>query len=369
MKRLLIFGIFAVLSACKGQQSELPVFDLEAGVNSGGRLVNDFTLNEIVDVIDVIPIETPPDVPMGLTKLTYIGKEHFYVLHDDKFSRIDRDGKIVSTISRRGRGQGEYLSLSVIDVNESASTIRVFDWRSDKYITYDIDGNLINENSLSGKEMTEPRRIGSDYMITASRGKDLHRVFITDRDMNIKYRLFPMDPDLSEIDREELARQVTSGKDGDDVLLNFGKEDTLYHVDKHGSVVREAILYKGKYRLPRKPIMVVFDDMKTQYIHNTLVNAFGDYYFIDLYIFGLVKGIWSKADGRLLASSDSREVGFDNVGFPIILPSGKKVVVSNYYVEGDTMAFLVDASDINDDTNGIEDDDNPVIVVTRLKKT
>lgn len=366
MNRILFIGIIAVITACGNRFANLPVLDLEASMSTGHEFSGAFTLNDIMDVVDIIPIETRPDALIGTANLLHIGKRHYYLRHDDKISCIDRDGKIVCTISRQGRGPGEYLEPTVVDVNEDTSMIRVFDMRGKKYITYDMDGLLIDKGSLGEKGFDIPRFIADDYMVVRGDGEGDHRLYITDRNMNTPQGLFTMDTTVFDRSkRKVLALQVAVGSGGNEALVNLAKEDTLYRVTKWG-ITPEAILHKGRYRLPKEPLVTVVTPDTPTYFTSTIVNSSSDYYFITNLILGRIMEIWNKADGQLIAHSDSRD-GFDKFGFRFVFPTGGETRVSSFHHDGDTLAFIVDAVNTVDKVEGVKETDNPVIVVAKLK--
>jgi hypothetical protein len=362
MKKLTLFALLVMLIACGRDHADLPLFDLEAAMNGTLKASDSFTLNDIVEVVDIIPIETHPDKLIGSANLRHIGKNHFYIRHDNAVSRIDNQGNILTTISRQGRGPGEYLGLTMADFNESASTIRIFDQQGDKYVTYNMGGEMIDEGSLSKKGVELPRFFGSDYMLMRGARRGNHRLWITDRDMNILHGLFPMDTTLTESDRLALTMQVGVGSaGGDEALVGIITGDTLYRVNKR-EVTPEAILHKGQYRRSEEPIFQITTPDSPHYFISTQVDAAGDYYFMrHITTKMLALEIWDKSGG-LIAHIDSRE------GFRFAFPSGGETRVSWLHVSGDTVAFVVDAIDAAGSVEGVQEDDNPVIVVAKLKK-
>jgi hypothetical protein len=356
--------LLAALAACgEGRRTELPVLDLEAAMNSGRGLSDAFTLNDLFDDVDIIPIETRPDALIGSAELLHIGKQHFYLRHDAKLSRVDRNGKIVNTISRQGRGPGEYLEMSVVDVNENASTIRVFDRPGDKYITYDMEGGFIDEGSLSGKGVGLPRFIGDDHMVMFGSGSSAYRLFIADRDMNIRQGLFPMDITLTEMERFALTQLVVIGSDGNAALVNFTTADTLYRMEE-SRIKPEAILHRGQYRRPELPI-IQFVTPETQYFISTRVNSSGGYYFIDHLAPLPIAEIWNKSTGELVARTD-RRADPDKYGFRFTLAPDVETRVLRFHFGDDAIGFIVDAVHVVGAVDGVGEEDNPVIFVAKF---
>lgn len=348
-----------------GGRAELPVIDLEAARNAGPHLDDSFTLNEMVEVVDIIPIETHPNALIGSATLIHLGRDHYYLSHDNKITCVGRDGKIVNTIARQGRGPGEYIYLGPADVNEEASTIRVFDRAGDKYITYDMQGRLIDEVSLREKGLGLPMFVADNHIVVRGRADGAFRLLVTDRDMNVVRGLFPMDTTLTELDRSWLKELVGDGSDGEEALVNLSTEDTLYRVTKRG-LTPEMILHRGQYRRAAEPIIQEISPDMPETFTQTRVNVFGDYLFIRQMVQGLILQALDRERGVVIAHTDIRD-GIEQYGFRFVFPSGGETRVSGWLTEGDTMAFTVDAIHIAGAVDGVKEDDNPVIVIAKLK--
>jgi hypothetical protein len=374
MKGLALFALSVMLIACGRDHAELPIFDLEAAMNGTLKASDSFTLNDIVEVVDIIPIETPPDKLIGSARLVGIDKNYCYVVDDHRMAimLIDHNGQIVNSIAKVGRGPGEYLRITGVDINEKNSTIRIFDdLASVRYITYDMNGNSIDEGLLSEKGVGSPLFIADDYMIVRGRPEGAFRLYITDREMDIQKGLFPMDNTIySEMERNLLIRQTTVGFDGDAALINLPTCDTVYRVTKQG-VTPELIVDKGGYRMTDDDVFSLYDPTSNPFeyhkLRSTTVRAAGDYYFVQHMVFGLIQEIWSKSDCRLVARTDSR-YDSEQYGFKFAFPTGVTTLVSTLFIDGDTMGFVVPAVAIAGSVDGVQEDDNPVIVIGKLKK-
>jgi hypothetical protein len=376
MNKPLLSALIVLLSGvagCGGEKS-LPVLDLEAAMTAGPAMSGDFTLNEIFSEIEIIPIETRPDALVGTAMMVHIEREHVYIAHDSKLSRVERgSGRIVSTLSRQGRGPGEYLA-PMFDVNEAAGTIRAFDMQSDKYITYDMNGNTLDEGLMADRGIELPRFIGDDYMIVRGRPEGTHRLYITDLEGNIERGIFPIDTIYTGNDRVALVQLVsvsrTGGGEDGGALVNMTRGDTLYRVDRSGIPVPGAILNKGRYKMPDKPIFPNFTGLAPNvfhYINHANVNAVGDYRLIEyLMITGRALQIFDR-NGRLLAHTDSRD-GFDEMGFRFVFPAGGEALVSSFHYGKGEIGFVIDALHAAGSIEGIKEDSNPVIVIATLKK-
>ncbi len=370
MKKLLLLVILSAFLSCGERHTEFPVLDIEAGMTAGSGLSGTFLLNDLFSEVEIIPIETRPDALMGPTRLRHIGRDHFYLAHNHKLSRVNRNGVIESTLSHQGRGPGEYLFLGLVDVNERESTIRVFDNMQDKYINYDMEGRLIDERLLSEKEIRLPLAIANDHMVATGRPGSDFICFVTDREGNIFQGFFPVDHTLSQSEYYNLTDQVGIGSaGGEGTLINLAQSDTLYHVDRQG-MTPEAILLKGRYRRPEES--VDFDPEKSdpanpRYMMSTSVSSIGNDHYLVQHVTesGLIAQIWNR-QGSILAHTDTSD-GIPRLGFRFSFPNGGTVLVPVFLSDGERVGFVIDAVHAVDSIEGIKEDDNPVIVIAKLK--
>lgn len=80
-----------------------------------------------------------------------IVKNNIFIVADDKrpqLFKFDHNGKLLSTIGRKGRGPGEYLSINSIDLNKN-NELFVLDVESSKVSKFDSANNFIEFISVS----------------------------------------------------------------------------------------------------------------------------------------------------------------------------------------------------------------------------
>lgn len=108
---------------------------------------------EQVDSMLFIPLETKEDVLLGTVTHIKIVKDKLLVVDANKSKRIfvfDMQGKFLYTIGGLGEGPGEYMSINQVLVSPEGN-VNILDWMKWKYISYDINGNLLFEHSFKKK--------------------------------------------------------------------------------------------------------------------------------------------------------------------------------------------------------------------------
>ena len=113
----------------------------------------DLKLSEIADV-SYIPLKTD-DVLMSdrsMTRRIFVHKDKIYIgdyyPDNPKLVVFDRNGNLVQFVGSMGRGPGEYVSLHAFVVDTLTHEITIFDLRQLKFIVYNIDGKFLREKNL-----------------------------------------------------------------------------------------------------------------------------------------------------------------------------------------------------------------------------
>ena len=106
-------------------------------------------LSDIMEISRYIVLETPSDEHLVGEISKIIHADSLFIILDQITSSIfvfeHTDGKMISHISKLGRGHGEYLSIIDIAYNTRDKTIGVL--TPHKIITYDCKGNCVKEDA------------------------------------------------------------------------------------------------------------------------------------------------------------------------------------------------------------------------------
>ena len=106
--------------------------------------------SELFDSYHFIPLETSEESILSeITQVKFLNKK--IIIRDNLTSKVvlfSDDGKYLRNIGNAGRGPGEYTGLTEIDVDVDNNYIFILDNTAKKIITYDLQGNLINELTL-----------------------------------------------------------------------------------------------------------------------------------------------------------------------------------------------------------------------------
>ena len=363
--------LLSIATGCKmnPEKTVLPEFDLGAAI--GKHIPDTFTWNSIAEQITYIPVSSASGEVFGSAQIVYSGPD-FNCMADHNTNSIfltDKQGKVIRYFSKKGQGPGEYSMITYVHVNPQESTIQVFDQRGNKYIVYDLEGNLKQEISLKDKEITTPLLISDNYTVARGQNDAAYKLYITDKELNIRESLFPMDSALTDMERMCLTWQFNYCRNRDEAIIHYANEDTVFAVNGKG--IRPLCIFrKGEYKLPeeeaKKPMEMT--EQGSPYIRAMWLSSVPGYYLITYMRENrFYDEIWSRTDNKIL-SRFTNENG--EWGLPVRLPSGKKIRLNSrsLYIYGNTVASFIDApTAVEGKVPGVDEDDNPVLIFITLK--
>jgi len=101
-------------------------------------------LSDYFTTVEYIPLETNKNSLLGDIRKIFFEKNMFYVLDNNYHCRIfDRSGRYISTFNRRGNGPEEYAQISDINIDPLSGNILILDRNTIK--EYDPSGNFIKK--------------------------------------------------------------------------------------------------------------------------------------------------------------------------------------------------------------------------------
>ena len=106
--------------------------------------------SELFDSCYFVPLETTEESLLSeITQIKFLNE--MIVIRDNKTKKVvlfSRDGKFLRNIGNAGRGPAEYMGLAEIDVDSKNNHIFILDNTAKRILTYDLQGNLINDFNL-----------------------------------------------------------------------------------------------------------------------------------------------------------------------------------------------------------------------------
>ena len=129
------------LSACRQQQSIVADYHVEVDL----LRTEEVSISDYFRDVDVIPLEAIDSAYLNVSCLST------YLVVEDKLIVLDRaensiklfnlDGKWCGTLSKKGRGPGEYAMLTDVDYNKERRSVDILD-ASGKILSYSIESGF-----------------------------------------------------------------------------------------------------------------------------------------------------------------------------------------------------------------------------------
>jgi hypothetical protein len=142
-KTIFILLILCVLQSCRSHKDDeaTKVIELDTSTKSFD------SMDVIADSVSFIPLETNSSAFLGMEFQIVFTDERIMVCDygGQRILFFDLGGRYIEQISRRGRGPGEYLSMSKVMVDLVNNQIIVYDVLSQKVIYYDREMKFVRE--------------------------------------------------------------------------------------------------------------------------------------------------------------------------------------------------------------------------------
>ncbi|MDR0698279.1 MAG: 6-bladed beta-propeller [Tannerella sp.] len=191
MKKIIhLFCIAVSLIACSGQKQvgEYPIIDVVSSVENYKRVY----CSDYFSSMELIPLETSDNcIVAGYTRhigcMILLNNDFIFMEGEKNLYAFDRTGKFLNPVGQIGQGPDEYLYLTDYYFNTDGSTIFINAGDSRRILEYDFNGKYIQSVSIpvvEGIPLTECSYIGNNLFvgqITNSTGKIKNKYCLFDR--------------------------------------------------------------------------------------------------------------------------------------------------------------------------------------------
>ena len=239
LTEFMILGFFILICACKEEKVDhgIPLntisFDLEKD------LYDSKDISGLVDSIQVIKLETNEDYLISeISKILY-DKEYIYILDDDMSSGVlfkyTRSGKFVQKISNKGKGPGEYISLS--DFILRNDQVVLLDAGIGKMMFFSKSGKFVKEFSVDETFAEKFGKIGSDYFAVFNENYLDYNIHIIDDNGNTIKKLMKVPSYLKNRALNLSTKKATTYFEGRLLYIDPYRND-IFQVDKDSITIK-----------------------------------------------------------------------------------------------------------------------------------
>lgn len=258
----------------QGTGREVNVVDISGGFENNRPV----KLSRIAGTIRYIPLET--------TKETYISKVSKAIFTDDlilvfdeksnQILRFDKAGRLLGRIGRGGKGPGEYIRVSDIEVNRTSGIIYVFDIGLGKVLKFNLEGKFLgnSKNPLLGFWVT---MIDDRYFVYFDPARAVEfaggyfKVIITDLDGKIIRKYQPQEKSKEEKYKSACSMQSAVYVSDHSAYYWEITSDTVFRVAPDLSFSTHAFIQQGSGSLPKNK-MYDADYVMTRFSeHSTII--------------------------------------------------------------------------------------------------
>lgn len=383
--------VMAMLGSCSGKQKTqsvteegLTIIPFESGIEKERKV----SLADLAEKVEFIPLQTDTECLIGNLWDNNVvrSKKYFFLACGKSLFQYSLDGKFIRTVGSVGQGPGEYNYITDIDVDDSSQKLFVAS-TGDKINVYDTEtGAFIHALPIGFNDFQFRMRNDTTAFrfFYNSTGDVKHRIMISNLQGDTlqvypRYDLFTV--------KEGMAYMIGSNSDrfmyrsGNDICYRENYNDTIFTVTEEALVPR-YVIDLGKYHLPLEYRFEVlgdnkkFAEMAAPYFSIHPIET-AHYVFIPYEAWagdnkenGLA--IYDKRNGEFYNVADAELTGGDmepSLGF------NPTVALDDY-----TLMRVLSASRIfqlaeknpsileSEALKGLQEDDNPVLMVVTLKK-
>jgi len=372
----------ATAEAAATEAKDFFVFDLEGGIANPPQAT---TLRDLADTIRYLPLETDekallPNLlafaKMG-DAMFVSGRESFMTRQQFPVYEFDAGGRFVRQITFHGRGPNEVLLTWAWFANEKLRQINIMDMAY-KMVTIDVvsgekttahtdwsqgaDRIPLNDSTfVSVQSLSSHDDIPNTYLYFTDRaGNTLHAEERNDELLSYNART----TEYEQVPPYETYRvwpDYTGGAIFHDIF-----NDTLYRVRSHREITPHLLFKRGALS-PRPEDKIDAGAKRKQVYINGMMES-GDYVFLRYdYDDKTWQDIWSKHTGSLVLHAEGRR-DLPDFNIPYELPDGRVIDLQVVYADRDNLYCVLRALDACRLLPGVKEDDNPVIVIAKLKK-
>jgi hypothetical protein len=351
-----LFGLICVSCNQTDRKSDsTSMLVCNAGEISGGT--REFLLSELTDAIDVVRLETGDNCLVKNIWKVFVTDSYIGVLEHDMrpYKLFDRKGRFIAQIGAVGQGPQEYTGVISSFIDEAAGRIYLSEFfNANRLLCYDLTGKHIENIPFCYKQLAKPQFFVENGIVTIVQIPVANKeVFLFQQ--NLKGELIQSIPPSEEMDAWDFNGDIFTSRNGGVFSIHYTAVDTLFHYDAQANRLT-----------PQFNIQFGRDDMYATY------REWPNHFFVwtrekpVLIDKHTGKAWYVQAKNDFLGGLETSYFSCDN---------DYAVVSINAFRIREDLEKAVDRPGLSPEVrarmtelvNNIDDDDNPVLIIGRLK--
>jgi hypothetical protein len=264
MKKVILLAFLVpIFVFCKRiATEEVAIIDISESLGEGEKVL----LSTIADSIDYIQLQTDTSCLIGqISDPAYNIKVHngrVFISDGTRLLTFNLDGNFLNQIGQKGRGPGEFLTLSDFAILQESNRVVVFSKESRKAFFYTIDGLFETEITIDFYP-TRMTSFNNKLIFISPPGRrdltDYFTITVIDETGKIIKRLIERKNER-EIDKKSdiaLAPSRSNVYKMDSSLYYFENiYDTVWKISKDLSITTKTLYYYGEEKRPIETIIL-----------------------------------------------------------------------------------------------------------------
>jgi hypothetical protein len=300
-------------------------------------------VSDLTDSLRYVELKTPRSLPIGVVTNIVISDEYIFVASKRDVYQFNLQGDYVRQIGHRGKGPGEYLTVTDILIDENRKRIDIFSVNTQ--YSYSFDGKFFGQRSIGffSNIMVEDSLL---YASSVPFGQEKYKMVILNTALDTIVGI----PNDNVFDNEGVTMMITLRfrqpfyrYGGYIYFKGYQDNDTIWRVNDTGYTTR-AVINMGQYKSPELRnvgnMRMFFDNFnKKKGNYYLVLSAMEDEQFIYLSMepywdpeMGSPRLLFDKLQNKgTVLEASAGDYGFidDIHGGPVFWP---QVITKNHYV-------------------------------------
>lgn len=302
---IIVIGIALLILSCNSQNNEADksnptVIDITN--------VSDSVENHFYD-INYLSLEFKENYPIGSINKVIVNDTIIYIMDKQTKSIFiyNKSGKFISVIAKHGKGPGEFLSISDINIYNNKLYVLV---NMGKLSQFDLKGIWISETKLKFYASEFQINEKGILFLNNFNSKDNYCLRLCSDDGNIRKKFLPYEKEFNII-RLKPLNQSASLNNGFSVILPYG--DAIYKITNNE--IEQGFLIKSNFRILSSGVIKNENIYNQRDIYN-LKNIFNLVTYTETPKFILFQYTVNKEGfSAIFSKEDKTTFGFNNNKF------------------------------------------------------
>lgn len=328
-----------------------------------------FDVQEYIDTtsLQYVVLESGADCMINRVQQLLVTDSCIFIVNNEPniLYMFTYEGKFLRPIGTQGRGEGEYLKIKNIDVDESKKEITLYDSRLCKAMIYDYSGKFLRSCGNDKHVIGEIAYLNDSLYVLQNYYNEIDisdnpKILIIDREGKIVNTFIPLPQDINKI--SEVPKSdgfFAKNKDGIYYIL-YG-DDEIYKISRNGHK-NVSILSLGikEYMMP---ININWEEFMKQ---SDKFGPLSNLCITDQNVFSVATNFDKKMVQMIGNTTDNIKL----IGTPFSNPDSFPGLINPITTYRDYFVGLISAvkaSQFKDKFPTLIEDDNPIVVFFKYK--